>query len=102
MQIIYAFPFILLSIVAFLSCLAIPRLRGYVVQALVAPVAFGFCSIVGMFVILSIGWFLFHVSSGPLVGIGGVAIAFVIYFIPGAIGAWLVVSIVNRTKQRMR
>jgi hypothetical protein len=100
-QILYAFPFILLSIVAFLSCLAIPRLRRYAVQALVTPVAFGFCSIVGMFVILSAVWFLFHVSSGPLVGIGGVAIAFVIYFIPGAVGAWLVVSVVNRIKQRI-
>ena len=82
-----------------------------------APAAFGFCSIVGMFVILSITDFLderfsFHVSPfdgfvhlvavGPLVGMRGVAIAFLIYFIPGAIGASFAVLIVNRATSLYR
>ena len=103
----YAFPIILLSLVAFLSCLAIPQLRRYAVQALVAPVAFGFCSIVGMVVMTFTADFLndrfrLPVNPEPLVGIRGIAIAFVIYFIPGVIGAWLAVSVVNRIKQRIR
>jgi hypothetical protein len=87
MQFIYAFPFVVLSLLAFLSCLAIPRLREHAVQALVAPVAFGFSSIVGMFVIVITADFLderfgFHVSPGPVVGMRGAAIAFLIYFVP--------------------
>jgi hypothetical protein len=37
----------------------------------------------------------------PLVGIGGIAVALVVYFIPGVIGAWLAVFVVNRIKQRI-
>ena len=50
MQVIYALPFVLLSIVSFLVCVAVPRWRRYSFQALVAPVAFG-CRAVRMFVV---------------------------------------------------
>jgi hypothetical protein len=106
-QVIYAAPFILLSLIAFVCCLAIRRLRRYALQALVVPVAFGFCSIVGMlFTVLTAD--LLHdrfglpVNPGPLVGIKGVVISFFIYFIPGVVGAWLAVLLIHRIKQRLR
>src|SRR5262244_11577 len=46
MQVLYAMPFVLVSVLAFLACVIVPRWRRYKFQALVAPVAFGFCSIV--------------------------------------------------------
>ena len=40
-------PFIVLSVAAYLCCIAAPRLRTYAFRALVAPLAFGVCSTVG-------------------------------------------------------
>jgi hypothetical protein len=97
MQIIYAAPFMMLSVAAFLVCLAVPRWRRYKLQALVAPVTFGFCSIVtaGAVVLtadmLNLGLFAQQVSGAkdavPLL---------LIYFIPGLVGSWGAVAVVNR------
>ena len=98
---VYAAPFVLLSILCFLICVAVPRWRGYRFQALVAPVAFGFCSIVAMAVIVltsdhfNLGLFT-KVPSGSLEAVA----LFMIYFIPGLIGSWGAVAAVTKIVSR--
>lgn len=101
MQVIYAAPFILLSLIAFAVFLAVPRLRPYKFRALVAPVAFGFCSIVAMVLIAvsSQGLGLRFMNS-PLAGLRGLALGIAIYFIPGLMGAWIAVEIVRQIEVR--
>jgi hypothetical protein len=101
---IYAAPFIVVSSVSFLCCLAIRRLRRYALQAMISPLAFGVCSITGMlFIVLTAD--LFHQRSGllafpgPLVGLKGVLVGLLIYFTPGIAGSWVVTSLVRRFKQ---
>jgi len=78
-QVIYAAPFVLLSLVSCLICLAVPRFRRNALQAPVVSVAFGFCSIVGMLLILLMcdiltQRFHFDVTPGSLVGLKGILI----------------------------
>lgn len=102
MQIIYGAPFILLSLIAFVCSLAIPRLRLYAFRVLVAPVAFGFCSIVAMALILVISHGLgLQFANYPLVGMRGVIAGIAIYFMPGLIGAWIAVEIVRQIETRV-
>ena len=101
MQVIYAAPFILLSLIAFACFLAIPKLRPYAFRALVAPVAFGFCSIVAMVLLLVSSHGLgLQFADYPLTGVGGVVKGIAIYFIPGLIGAWIAVEIVRQIETR--
>lgn len=99
MQFIYAAPFILLSVVGFFACIVIPRLRQYRFQALVAPVAFGFCSIVAMVAIvvasdqLNLGLFTKPVSALSLL---------LIYVAPGLVGAWRATIIVTKVGHHRR
>jgi hypothetical protein len=105
MQVIYAVPFILLSAICYLACLAIPRVRRYALQAMLAPVAFGFCSIIsaGAAVLVSDFSGVFHFSAldEPLDGFRGLAIALAVYFVPGFLGAWLAVSFAGRLRTRI-
>jgi hypothetical protein len=106
-QVIYAGPFILLSLVSYLICLAVPRFRQNALHALVVPIAFGFCSIVGMVAIVLAGdtlteRFHFDVNPGPLVGMKGILIGFFIYFVPGVLGAWLAVYLGSKIKRRFQ
>ena len=105
MQIFYAVLFILMSVVCGLACLVIPKMRRYALQVLVAPVAFGFCSIIGMGMILLLSDYTrilhFAVLNEPAVGIRGFMITSVIYFIPGVLGAWVAVSLAGRLKARL-
>ena len=58
MQIIYLLPFLFASIAGGVVCLLIPRLRGYILAATVAPIGFAICSIVGvLFTILAAEYF---------------------------------------------
>lgn len=96
MAIIYAVPFVLLSILCCLICLAIPRLRLYAFQALVAPVAFGLSTVVSEVLVGVIFLFLkgrFHVplNLGPTVGV-------VTYVIGGVFGAWLAVVLAGQMR----
>jgi hypothetical protein len=96
MPFIYAARFLLLSTIAFLVCLAIPRGRRYKLYALLTPIAFGFCSIATMGIVLITGDLVgqrLHLSvfSEPLTGIKGAAILLFIYFIPGILGVWFAV-----------
>jgi hypothetical protein len=101
MQVIYATPFILFSMLGFLVCAAVPRWRPYKVQAMVAPVAFAFCSIVtaGAVILaadfLNLGLFTKE-WSGPR---DAVALVF-IYFIPGLLGSWCATVIVRKIASR--
>ena len=102
MQVIYAAPFILLSLIAFVCCLVIRRLRPCAFRALVAPVAFGFCSIVSMGLILLTAHVLgLQFANYPLVGVRGLIEGMVIYFIPGLAGAWIAVEIVRQFETRV-
>jgi hypothetical protein len=105
MQVIYAVPFFFLSVIGCLACIAIPRMRRYSLQAAVAPLAFGFCSIIaaGAAVILSDYSGVFHLSvlDEPFGGFNSLVVAFAVYFIPGFLGAWLAVSLTGRLKARL-
>ena len=96
MQVIYAVPFMLLSILGFLVCVAVPRWRRYKLQVLVAPVAFGFCSIVtAEAVLLTADHFNVGLFARPLSGLLGSVTLFLIYFLPGLVGGWCAVAVIN-------
>ncbi len=101
MQILYAAPFILISLIGFAVCIVAPQLRQYKFQVLVAPVAFGFCAIVGMGAIVLIGDLVgqvFHMPmfAEPASGAKGVLTFVLIFVAPGLIGSAAAVAIVNR------
>ena len=96
--IIYAIPFVVLSLLAWALCLVVPKLHQYALQALVAPVAFGFCSIVSAVTIV--------VSAAGLrrpvpeiAGVGGVLIVIGIYITPGVLGTLLVLALLERGRK---
>jgi hypothetical protein len=102
MPVIYAAPFILLSLIGFVCSMAIPRMRPYAFRALVAPVAFGFCSIVAMGLILAISHGLnLQFANAPLVGARGLFEGIAIYFFPGLVGAWIAIQIVSQIETRV-
>ena len=105
MPIIYALPFMFVSAICCFICIVIRELRPYIFQASVAPVAFGFCSIVvaGAIVLVSDFMGLSHYVSldEPISGAKGFLIVIVIYVIPGLAGAWLAVFLAGRVKTRL-
>lgn len=99
MTALYAAFFFFLSLIAVIIFLLVPRLRRYAVRAFVIPLAFGFWSIVGM--ISSV--FVFHALrlefvQKTLAGWSGFIIMFFTYVVPGAVGAWLTVLLLNLKK----
>jgi hypothetical protein len=101
MAFIYAGPFILVSIFAFLVCALIPRLRVYKFQLLILPVAFGFCSIAGWGTVVLVGERLhIPVFSEPVMGPKGWLLFLMSYLIPGIIGAWAVARVAGRSTPR--
>ena len=99
MEVVYAAPFVALSIIAFACFLVIPPWRPYAFHALVVPVAFGFCSIVGM--TLATALFLaLHLRfvNTPVVGLVGIAD----YFFSGLIGSLIAVQSVQRIETRLK
>jgi hypothetical protein len=102
MQVIYALPFVLLSMLGFLMCVAVPRWRRYRLQALVAPVAFGFCSIVPMgAIVLTSDHFNLGLFSKPRSGLRDAVPLLSIYFIPGLVGSWCAVATVTKIVRRL-
>jgi hypothetical protein len=95
MQIIYVAPFILLSVLSFVVCLAIPKLRRISLPALVAPVAFGVCSIVGWISFVLVSDFVLKISLGPASGFHGVMEGLAFYLLPGVLGAWFAMWLVR-------
>ena len=102
MAVLFAIPFILLSIVCFAVCIFNPSLRSYALRMAVVPVAFGFCSVVGAFAIVVLSDKTLHIAAlnEPLIGFRGVVTGIVIFGIPGAAGAWLASWLLGRLKAR--
>ena len=101
MQVIYASPFVLLSILSFLVCVAVPRWRRYRFQALVAPVAFGFCSIVvAGATVLTSDHFNLGLFTKEWSGTRDAVPLLLIYFIPGLLGSWFAIVGVTRVVHR--
>lgn len=97
MQVIYAMPFMLLSVLGFGVCFVVPKWRRYRFQALVAPVAFGFCSIVALgAVILTADHLNLGLFTKPQSGVRDVVPLLFIYFIPGLLGSWCAVAAVTK------
>jgi hypothetical protein len=87
MQIIYAAPFILLSISRFRTVACYSSITAYAFRTLAAPVAFGFCSIVAMVLILVASHGLnLQFANAPLTGARGLFEGIAIYFVPGLVG----------------
>lgn len=95
MQIFYALPFLALSAIAFIACLVIPSLRRHLVAAAVAPVAFGFWSIVSVAAALLIGDAVGFSNEN-----GSVLMGFV-YVVSGIAGAWLSVWLTRAVLRRL-
>lgn len=95
MQIIYAAPFIFLSILSFAVCLAIPRLRRVAMAALVVPVAFGICSITGWILFVLVCQFVLRIDLGAASGAKGIVEGSLFYLLPGIAGAWIATKIVR-------
>jgi hypothetical protein len=100
-QILYILPFALLSLTLVGTCLAVPRWRRYVIAAVVGPIAFAVCAIVGMGATV--------LSAKPLgfdqvLGFNeewdpgsprGIAVLLMIFVLPGTIGATVATMIAN-------
>jgi hypothetical protein len=100
-QIIYAAPFVLLSVAAFFLCLAVPRLRRYALQAFVAPLAFGACSMIA-FGLIAVSWAAVNERFGLTQPYWAqLTVCASAYLVFGAVGAWLAVRLVRRVSGRM-
>ena len=101
MQVIYALPFVLLSILSFFVCVAVPRWRRYRFQALVAPVVFAFCSIVSVgAIILTSDHFNLGLFTKEWSGLREAVPLLLIYFVPGLLGSWCAIMFVGRVVHR--
>lgn len=98
MQILYAIPFVAASLVAFIVFVSVPRLRRYALPALVAPVVFGACSVIGL------GLFMLAIdtrydSLPRVVAVGAPLLAFLG---SGVVGAWLAIAGLQRVIRLFR
>lgn len=91
MQIIYAAPFIFLSIASFIICLAVRPLRRFAIPALIVPVTFGFFSILGWIAFVLIAGFVLKLHLGPATGVHGIAEGLLFYVIPGVLASWVAI-----------
>jgi hypothetical protein len=96
LQIIYAAPFVLLSLLCFVVFLAVPRLRRFAIAAFVAPVAFGFCAIAGYITWVLVCDYLLKIQLRPVEGFHGVIEVAFFFIAPGVTGSWVAVWIVGK------
>ena len=101
MQIIYAAPFVLISLIGFVAFLLVPRLRPFALSALVAPVAFGVCALAGYVIWVLVCQFVLRIQLRPVEGIHGVFDVLFFFLTPGLLGAWAAVWIVSKIRQRL-
>ena len=102
----YAVAFLLLAILSFGVCATVPRLRRFKVAAVVAPLAFGFCSIAAASVII-LGDHLvedrFHLSLfSQLTGTRGAIVTgfmYLIYFLSGIFGTRMAIALTTRARK---
>jgi hypothetical protein len=102
LQIIYAAPFVLLSLLCFGVFLAVPRLRHFAIAALVAPVAFGFCAIAGYITWVLVCDFVLKIQLGPVEGFHGVIEVLFFFITPGVMGSWAAVWIVGKALRLLK
>jgi hypothetical protein len=95
LQIIYAAPFVLLSILSFAICLAVPSLRRFALPALIVPVTFGFCSIVSWVAFVLIAGHVLKLHLGPATGVHGLLEGLFFYCLPGVLASWVAISAVG-------
>ena len=100
MQIIYAAPFVFLSIVSFAICLATPTLRRFALPALIAPVTFGFFSIMGWLAFAIVAGNVLKLHLGPATGVHGVLEGLFFYCLPGVFASWIAVATVRFAERR--
>ena len=99
-SLIYAAPFILLSLICFLISLGVPNLRRLAFRALVAPVAFGFSAILG-WISFAMGLVYFKFDVRPATRPAFVLLAGLVFWaLPGCIGAWLSIAIVKKAEEK--
>lgn len=105
MQVIYLVPFVLLSGVCGVVCLTVPRWRRYVAGALIAPIAFAGCSLVGLFIMILLAD---EFGFGQMMGLNrsldstnwrGLITFVILYFGPGAMGAVVAALVGNRLQR---
>jgi hypothetical protein len=104
MEVIYAAPFVSLSLACFFACLLIPKMRPYLLEVSIAPVAFGLCSIVGVLAAVLISDYSgIHVTvlDEPVVGTSRLVIFFSIYMAFGLLGTWVAVRCASQFKARL-
>jgi len=93
MQIIYAIPFVLVSIIAFAVFGAVPKLRHHAVAALVASAAFGFWALVGYVTWVLACMFVLKIQLRPVEGLHGFFEVIFFFIMPGVLGSWMSVWI---------
>jgi hypothetical protein len=101
LQIIYAAPFVFLSIVSFSICLAIRPLRRFAIPALIVPVTFGFFSILGWIAFVLIAGFVLKLHLGPATGIHGIAEGLLFYLVPGVLASWAAIVVARFVENRL-
>jgi hypothetical protein len=100
LQIIYAAPFVFLSIVSFAICLAVPSLRRFALPALIVRVTFGFSSIVGWVAFALIADDVLKLHLGPATGVHGVVEGLLFYLLPGVVASWIAIATVRTLELR--
>ena len=98
MQIIYAAPFILISLAGFILCLFVRDFRRFALPALVAPVAFGVCALAGFALFAVIGLKVLQSLFGSNIGISG-WIEGLIFLFSGGLGAWFAITLIQKLER---
>jgi hypothetical protein len=101
LAIIYAAPFVLLSILSFSICLAVPSLRRFALPALIVPVTFGFCSIVSWVAFVLIAGDVLKLHLGPASGVHGVLEGLFFYCLPGVLASWVAIATMGFVQRRI-
>jgi hypothetical protein len=105
MQVIYLLPFVLVSALAAVVCLLVPRWRRHALASAVAPMAFAGCSIVFMVAVVLTADRLGLERTLDFSAAGSArvfAIAMALYVVPGLAGAAIAVVIVHRLRRWWR
>ena len=101
MQFLYAAPFVLSRRLRSLA-LVIRRLRCLALSALVAPVRFGVCAIIGCVAWVLVCRFVLEIQLRPVEGAHGFFDVLFFFLPPGFFGSWAVVWTVEKIRDGLR
>jgi hypothetical protein len=99
LQLLYAAPFVLIAFLSFTVCTLTPSLRRFALSALVAPLAFGVCSLAGWIAFALISSKLLKINLGPAIGLHGLLEGLLFYAVPGIVASYVAVAIVRRLER---